>query len=153
MRRIGVDAMLHLLISTSLFQCVGNFCLVQLTGAPISDMKPSEPLGIQSTHDPFQNSLKRKPEEGWHQRPAKRRRLKDSTFAPIDRQPSVTVPQILAGNNESRTRRTAMDIPIPRSSMFYGRPVRLPRNRIHLGLPHRSKLFSPLTPTFLNYGF
>ncbi|KAI9572043.1 hypothetical protein HD554DRAFT_2015284, partial [Boletus coccyginus] len=75
LHRIGADAMLHLLLNTSLFISLPNECLCQLTGEPL--MFASLPLGSGMLHNsgPHHRVQKRKRETPQQQPPRKRLRL------------------------------------------------------------------------------
>lgn len=132
LQRIGADAMLHLILKTSVFVSLPNECLCQLSGEPLIYV----PLANGSSFMVSQST-----------QPRAKRKSEPSLTLPRKRQKLI----LLSSNgatksvkastrrnaNQSIERRTPADISFTRSRLFYARPSRDPdAYRIVVGLPY-----------------
>ncbi|KAG8985587.1 hypothetical protein FRB90_004611, partial [Tulasnella sp. 427] len=109
LERIGEGPMIHILSTCSIFEPVGNDCFVQLCGAPLSDLLPSNNI-----------------------RGAKRAQATEAAEGPPEKRQRAETGAILP---PKKIINTPADIPIARSRIFYSRPQLVARNKVRLGLP------------------
>lgn len=133
LRRIGVDAMLHLLTDTSLFLSLPNGCFCQVTGEPIIHMIPAisqvEESCLQTQNViPAIASQKRPLSDlpGQNNKARKRRKLNPTYGGQTPH--SSTAPGV--------SKPSSADITFFRAKLFYARPNFIPHTkRIVVGLP------------------
>jgi hypothetical protein len=164
-RRVGVDAMLHLLTETSVFASLPNQCLCQMTGEPLIHIaSPNSGIMVQAPEPQaiHAQSILAKPAKkrkalGCHEdeRPTKRLRAHESvvsvstigcagTVAAHAAQPTNKYVCLSAFKCcfHSRCRVTPADIYLARVRLFYSRPVHVPhQNHIIVGLPPKRAYF------------
>ncbi|KAJ8072353.1 Telomerase reverse transcriptase [Marasmius tenuissimus] len=129
LKRIGMQAMLHLLTRTSLFLSLPNGCLCQMTGQPIYAIKSSTSGKIAKSPDSISNatratSCKRKgiccPND---ERPAKRLKIHPSRNQQSFREAEIT-------------KRSPAEVLLIRQRFLYSRPIFFKgTNQITVGLP------------------
>jgi telomerase reverse transcriptase len=144
LQRIGADAMLHLLLNTSLFISLPNECLCQLTGEPIM-FASLPPGGGFLDKGPHHQVQKRKRETPQQLQPRKRLKLIRTTTS--YREQSVK-PSTKGVSSQPIQRRTAADISFVRMRIFYAMPSRDPDAfRIIVGFPYHHVL-NRLCPSY-----
>lgn len=132
LQRIGADAMLHLLLKTSIFVSLPNECLCQLTGEPLIYIPLANGTNLMAKQTT---------------RPHAKRKLESSVTLPRKRQKLILVSSNGATKsvkasarqnvNQPIERRTPADISFVRTRIFYARPSRDPdAYRIVVGLPY-----------------
>lgn len=156
--RIGEDAMFHLLTETCLFAPLPNDCLCQMTGEPIVYMRVPlfkralEPAAAAAVDERIRAKRKAQgPPEGGSAR--KRMRLADgsasssrtnSANALFEEKLTANMHVVFRSNVLPRLvltlldSRTAADVSIARSRLFYARPSFVPhKHHIIVGLPSK----------------
>jgi telomerase reverse transcriptase len=159
LRRIGADAMLHLLTETSIFVALPNDCLCQVTGDSILNLPlPRLPSSMELQHPPKRPHYKPHDEEP----PSKKLRRCTSMLARTgsgastvqDRKGQALKADIVRFVSDSQIRCTPhaissriapSNISLCRVRIFYANPVCVPgSNRLAVGLPPKRLLSSIL---------